>query len=112
MKKQNLQGKADIFDLTEKDSIKNLPQADIIFAFKLFDLLDTKKKKFSEEIITEIFKKNKTKFIVASFATKTLSNKPMNLPRRIGFEKMLQRNKFTFQSFSTDNEIFYVISER
>ncbi|MEK6952006.1 MAG: hypothetical protein AABX29_03250, partial [Nanoarchaeota archaeon] len=54
--------------------------------------------------------KNKTNFIVASFATKTLTKKSMKLPRRTGFEKMLLRNNLKFKSFSTNNEVFYVIS--
>ena len=68
-----------------------------------------KHKKTSEELIKIMI--NKTKFIVASFATKTITRKPMNLPKRKGFELMLQRINLKFTTIETDNEIFYIISK-
>lgn len=110
IKSQGLNGKAEILDITDIDKIKKLHESDIIFIFKLIDLIDPKskkKKKISEEIIKILI--NKTKFIVVSFPTKTLTRKPMNLPRRIGFEKMLLRNQLKFKTIQTDNEVFYVV---
>ena len=111
MKVFGLNGRAFVLDIIDINQLKELPKSDITFMFKLVDLIDSKNKKISETIINYLLK-NKTKFIVASFATKTLTRKTMNLPRRIGFEKMLSRNKLKFKDFSIDNEIFYVISER
>ena len=79
--------------------------------FKLIDLIDKQNHKPSEELITNLFKNKKTKFIVASFATKTLTRKSMNHPNRKWFELMLKRNNLKFNSFNTNNEIFYIISE-
>jgi len=111
MEAQGLNGKANILDITKINKLGQLPNSDIIFMFKLIDLIDSKskkKKKISEPLIKYLLK-NKTKFIVASFSTKTLSRKPMKLPRRRGFELMLERNDLKFKSFSTHNEVFYVV---
>ncbi len=107
MKQKGLIGKAAILDVRDFEKNSKLPFSDIVFMFKLIDLIDEKNKKISEKLIIELL--SKTKFIVASFATKTLTRKPMNIPRRIGFEKMLERNKINFQTIKTSNEIFYVI---
>lgn len=106
-----LHGNAEILDIKACD-LEILPDSDIVFMFKLVDLIDTKKKKFSRSIIKNLFEKNKTLFVVASFATRTLTRKKMNLPKRIGFESMLKQLNLSFMSFSTDNEIFYVISNQ
>ena len=108
MKKVGINGKAEIKDISTL-KVDNLSKADIVFMFKLIDLIDEKKRKTSKDLMKDLFEKNKTKFIVASFSTKTLTRKPMNLPRRIGFEKMLSLMNLKFNSFSIENEIFYVI---
>src|SRR3989338_7250173 len=110
--KHSVDGKAEVIDL-EYINWKKIPTSDLILMFKVIDLIDTKSKrknKISEEIIINALN-GKTKNVIASFATRTLTRKPMNLPRRIGFEKMLERNKLQFQTFSIENEIFYVISK-
>lgn len=111
MKSKALAGRAAIWNLKEISKIDSLPSADIILMFKVIDLIDKKHKKISEELITRLIKNKKTRFIVASFATKTLTRKPMKLPRRKGFELMLERNNLDFRTFSTCNEIFYIISK-
>ncbi len=108
MNKSGLDGKAEILDVSNLEKIKELPNADIIFMLKLLDLINMKNKKPGEDIIKSLI--NKTKFIIASFSTKTISGKPMNLPRRTGFEIMLKRNNLKFQTIKISNEIFYVIS--
>lgn len=108
-KNQRLSGKAEILDVKNLDKLSKLPNVDIIFMFKLIDLIDTKKKKLSEPIIKILI--DKSKFLVISFATKTLTGKPMNLPRRKGFELMLERNNIRFKTMKTKNEIFYAISK-
>ena len=110
MKQQGLNGKAEIINLRKLENnskLKNLPESDIILLLKVIDLIDEKKKNISEELIKQLIKK--TKYIVASF--ETLTRKPMKLPRRQGFEKMLERNNLKAQTIKTDNEIFYMISE-
>jgi hypothetical protein len=108
MKRRGLTGKAEILDIRDLRKLQNIPRSDIIFLFKIIDLIEEKFSKPGEEIIKYLLKE-KTNFTIASFATKTLSGKPMNLPRRKGFELMLKRNNLNFKFFKTGNEIFYII---
>ena len=109
----NIKGKAEILDARDLIKLKDLPKTDIIFMFKLYDLIvpkAKKQKKLGEEIINLLM--TKTKYLVASFATKTLTRKSMKLPRRIGFEMMLDRNQLKYELIETDNEIYYVVSKK
>jgi hypothetical protein len=108
MKNQGLYGKAGILDLRDLREISKLPFTDIIFLFKLIDILDKENHKPSEELIKKLIPK--TKFIIASFATKTITRKQMNFPNRKWFELMLERNNLKYKIINTDNEIFYVIN--
>lgn len=109
----NINGKAEILDLRNLEKLKKIEKSDMIFMFKVYDLIVPKTKKFKkigEDIINII--KDKAEFLVVSFATKTLTRKSMNLPRRIGFEMMLDRNNLKYDFIQTDNEIYYVVSEK
>lgn len=106
-KNQGLTGKAEILNVKNIKEIQNLPNADIIFMFKLIDLIDAKKKKISEQLIKILV--NKSKCVIASFATKTLTGKKMFLPKRTGFELMLKRNNLDFKIIEIENEIFYCV---
>jgi 16S rRNA (guanine(1405)-N(7))-methyltransferase len=106
MKPAGLTGKAKILDATNIKKIKQFPKSDIVFMFKLLDLFDNK---VSEQLIIQAIKT--TKHIVASFPTKTITRKPMNHPKRKGFELMLARLNLKFKTIQTDNEIFYVIEK-
>jgi len=109
MNSKGLNGKASILDIRKQEDIKKLLLVDIIFLFKLIDIIDTKNHKPSEQLIKSLL--SKTKFIITSFATKTLTRKKMNYPKRKWFELMLKRNNLKFKTFQTDNEIFYIVSE-
>jgi 16S rRNA (guanine(1405)-N(7))-methyltransferase len=108
MKKHGLKGKAKILNLKNKQKILKLPSSDIIFLFKILDILDRKDHKTSEQLIIQLIKK--TNFIIASFATKTLTRKKMNFPKRKWFELMLTRNNLKFKIIKTENEIYYIVS--
>ena len=108
-----ISGEANILDVRDINKLKMLPKTDIIFMFKLYDLIvpkAKKQKKLGEEIINIL--KNKANYLVVSFATKTLTRKSMKLPRRIGFEMMLDRNQLKYELVETDNEIYYVCSNK
>ena len=112
MKPLGLYGKAAIMDLRNLSKISylsSLPSSDITFIFKVIDIIDKQNHKPSEELITTLFKNKRTKFIIASFATKTITRKSMNFPNRKWFELMLTRLNLRFHIIKTDNEIFYVI---
>jgi DNA-binding transcriptional regulator YiaG len=108
MKKHKLEGKAKILNLNNNSKISKLPKADIIFLFKVIDLLDKKNHKPSEQLIRTLIPK--TKYIVASFSTKTLTRKSMNKPKRKWFELMLERLDLKFKIIKFPNEVFYIIS--
>ncbi|VVB77584.1 Ribosomal RNA methyltransferase (FmrO) [uncultured archaeon] len=108
MKTQGLNGKAQILNVRNLEEISNLPSSDIIFMFKLIDLINTNNHKPGEELIKNL--SLKTKYIVVSFSTNTISGKPMNLPRRKGFELMLERVNLKFKVLKIPGEVFYVIN--
>lgn len=109
IKSEGLSGNADILDINNRSKIILIPEGDIIFLFKTLDIIDRENHKPSEDLIKNLI--SRTKFIVASFATKTITRKKMNFPKRKWFEIMLERNNLKFQSFETPNEIFYVVSK-
>jgi hypothetical protein len=109
MKIQGLNGKARIINLKDLKKISKLPFSDVIFLFKVIDIINQSEKdyKLSEKLIKILV--TKSKYIVASFATKTITRKKMNYPNRKWFELMLKRNKLNFNIINTENEIFYII---
>ena len=78
-------------------------KVDVVFAWKLFDLLKTKE---VEAVVNAI----SAKYLIASFSTKTLSRKDMGKPQRTWFEMMLNRLHLEFEIKEFENEIFYIIS--
>ncbi len=109
MSQSGLIGKVAILDLKNLTKISSMLHADIIFLFKVIDILDKNSHKPSEGLIKILIKKSK--FIIVSFATKTFTRKQMNFPNRIWFELMLERNGLNFQTIKTDNEIFYIVNK-
>ncbi|MEK6935837.1 MAG: hypothetical protein AABW67_03550 [Nanoarchaeota archaeon] len=106
MKSRGLNGKAEILDINNKQKLASIPSSDIIFLFKVLDLIDNKKTNKNELIK---FLLTKTKFLVVSFATATLTGRKMQLTIRTGFEEFLKRNNFQFQTIRIPNELFYII---
>jgi len=105
--KNKINGKAEILDLRNNKKLSKIPFSDIIFLFKVIDIIDKENHKPSEKLIQILIKK--TKFIVISFALKTITRKKMNFPKRKWFELMLNRLNLNYKIFKTDNEIFYII---
>ena len=99
-------GKAEIMDILQ---VAKLPQADICFLFKMTDVLDKGKgHKKTEELLIKI----PAKYIVASFATKTMSGKAMTAPRRKWMEWLCQRLGYNYTVLEFKNEIFYVVEKK
>ncbi len=84
---------------------EKLPKADLCIIFKVLDILNDKK--LSEKILEKIPCKN---FLI-SFSTKKLSGKKMNFPRRIWFEKILEKKECSYKKFESENEVFYLIEK-
>lgn len=83
------------------------PKADVCFLFKVLRLIDFKGHKNAEKILKSL----DVKWIVASFATKTISGRRMNYPRVGWFEILLKRLKWKYEKFYWQNESFYVIGK-
>lgn len=101
--KNKINGKTIPLDLTQDNEYH---EADITFLFAAFDTIEDKGHKLAEKIIKSL----KSKYIVVSFSTKTISNKKMNYPRRGWIERMLKRIGKSYVKLSYPNEIFYVIT--
>ena len=112
VRERGINGKAKILDVRKTEQIKKLPCSDVVFLFKLIDVIDKSGKghKNIEELIKTLVEK--TNFIVASFATKTITRKKMNFPQRKWFELMLNRIGLKFKTIETSNEIFYVVQKQ
>jgi len=95
MKRKGLNGGANILDIRDFDKIRKLSKCDVIFLFKVLDVIDVNGHKVSEELIVELFRK--TKFIVVSFAVCSLSGRRMNFPNRKWFELVCSRRKWNFE---------------
>jgi len=99
-------GRSEILDL-KQDNINKIPSVDVVFLFKVLDVIEEKGHKLAEKIIKNL----KAKFIIVSFATKTVSSKRMNFPQRGWIERMLQRINLKFEKLDFENEVYYVIKK-
>lgn len=110
---EKVNGKAEVMDCSDLNKIDKITSCDLCLMFKFIDPVEKaygKGHKLSEQIIQLL--KNKCKFMVVSFATRTVSGDNMNFPYRGWIERMLTRIglKFKMLDFSeTIGEVFYVI---
>ncbi len=92
-----------VLDVTKDyEKLKNLP-ADVVFAWKLFDITGLKA---AENIVKNL----NAKYLIVSFSTRTLGNRKMEHPRRVGFERILSKMNLKYEIKKYENELFYVIS--
>lgn len=113
--KKIVDGKAEIMDCSRLENLKTIPDSDVCFMFKFIDPVEKAYghgHKLSEEIIQTL--KDKYKFMVVSFATRTVGGNEMNFPYRGWIERMLRRIEMNYDmiDFSQEiGEVFYVISK-
>lgn len=105
-KKKGIEGKAFTYDLRRIEDA--LPKADVCLILKVFDALEKRGHKLAEKILKNV----KSKIVIISFSTKTLSGKPMNHPQRGWIERLLERLNYKFEIIKLKNEIFYVAKEK
>ena len=103
-KHTDLRGEAFKLDLTKDHKGLADIKADMCFAFKVFDLLDNK-------LVEDIIQTLKTRWIVATFPTKTVTKLEMNVKRRAGFQKMLRRIGLSYKTIEFNNELVYIIDK-
>ncbi len=114
MVSEGLEGKAITLNLLQGDSLKELEQisnVDITFMLKLVESISFKKKSKYKKI-ESLLKAIKSRWIVVSFATKTISGKKMKSEKRGWFELMVKRIGLNFNKIETYNEVFYVLKNR
>ncbi|MBI2103179.1 hypothetical protein HYT55_05025 [Candidatus Woesearchaeota archaeon] len=103
-----IRGEAAVFDLLHSLSERKLPAADVCFLFKMTDVLDQGKgHKKTEELLKHL----SCRFVVVSFATKTMSGKKMTAPRRSWMEWLCNRLGWKFTIVEMPDELFYVIEK-
>jgi len=89
-------------------STAKLPAADLGLLLKMTDVIDKGKgHKKTEELLQKI----PAKFMVVSFATKTMSGKAMTAPRRSWMEWLCRRLGWEYTILEFENEIFYVVKK-
>ncbi|MEM4259236.1 MAG: hypothetical protein QXS38_00525 [Candidatus Pacearchaeota archaeon] len=102
--KNNIEGEVFFCDLNNIQDCR-LPDTDLSLILKVFDILGKENYRLAKNILERIHSKH----IIISFSTRTLSGKPMNRPRRVWFEKLLESMFYKFEILKSDNEIFYII---
>ncbi len=104
-KKNKIKGSVFVYNL--RDLSKPLPKADICLLFKTLDIIEDNPRNLAEKLI----KKLNCKYIIISFSTRTLSGKPMRYLRRYWLENLLKKLSLSYKTFSSDNEIFYLVEK-
>lgn len=105
-KENNIKGKVFPHNLRENNS--SLPEADICLMFKVLDTIEKKGHRIALNLIQNL----KCKYILISFSTKKLSGVSMNFPKRKWLERLLEHNNISYKTFSSDNELFYLITRK
>lgn len=106
---KKFQGEAHILDILNPQVLAHLPSVDLALLLKMTDVLDRGKgHKKTEEIITSL----PAKYVVVSFSTKTMSGKEMTAPERKWMHWLCQRLHYTYEIFTLNNELFYVIKKK
>ncbi len=104
-KKINISGETFVCDLRK---ISSLQKTDICIIFKVLDIIEEKGHNIAKKIIDKI----NSKYILISFAKKTLSGKNMRYPRRNWLERLLEKKKWNYKILNSNNEIFYLIEKK
>ena len=102
----SFQGKAIVADIAAADL--TFPKADLAFLFKMTDVIDKGKgHKRTEELLQRI----PARYVIISFATKTMSGKEMTAPRRSWMEWLCKRLGYEYTILEYPNELFYVVKK-
>jgi 16S rRNA (guanine(1405)-N(7))-methyltransferase len=90
-----------------KDDLSGLSKgADIAFLFKTLDSLEAVEWNSSERLLKQL----NSRFIVVSFATKSIGGKKeIRKEKRGWFERLVKRNGWEYSDFELPGEFFYVV---
>jgi len=101
-------GVAEILDVLHFATLEKLRKVDVCFLFKMTDVLDRGK---GHKVTEEVLQRVPARFVVVSFATRTMSGKKMTAPRRRWMEWLCQRLGWKYTLVEILNELFYVIEK-
>ena len=101
-KRKGISGEIHNKDIRELDKF---PKVDLCIIFKVLDILGEDRNKIARKLLTII----DSNFFIVSFATRTLSGKPMNSPYRNWFEKILKDLNYPYKFRRMNQEIIYII---
>lgn len=105
----SFKGVAEILDALHFAALEKLHQVDVCFLFKMTDVLDRGK---GHKVTEEVLRRVPARFVVVSFATKTMSGKKMTAPRRRWMEWLCQRLGWKYTLVEIPNELFYVVEKK
>ncbi len=103
-KKEGIKGEVHNKDIRLTE---NFPKVDLCIIFKVLDILGDNRNETTRRLLTTI----QSNFFLISFATRTLSGKPMNSPYRRWFEKILNELKYPYEVKRMKQEVVYIISK-
>lgn len=89
--------------------MQKIPPSDVCFLFKMTDVLDKNK---GHKATEEMLKRIPARYVVVSFATKTMSGKEMTAPRRSWMEWLCKRLGYQYIILEFPNELFYVVEKQ
>jgi len=69
------------------------------------DIIDKKSSNLAKRLLVNL----NTKYFLISFATKTLSGKPMRYKKREWLEYLLKELDYHYDIYEFDNEVFYLV---
>lgn len=110
LKRKRVNGQVFGLDLvTEHETLRKLHNVDVAFLFKLLDSLETVQRHISGKLLESI---NAT-WLVISFPTVSIGGrKKIAKERRAWFERVLKRQKMSWEEFAVGNETFYVVRKK
>ncbi len=104
-KKNNVNGKADVFNLVD-NNLEKLPKTDLCFILKVLESLETVKKDFSKELLSKI----KAKIIIVSFAKVALGKRvKIRKAGRSWFRRVLKQLNYDYEIKDFNDEIVFII---
>lgn len=82
-------------------------KVDLCFFLKTLDSIEQKKRHYSKKLLADC----PAKFIVVSFPLVSISGKPVDAQVRGWVERFIQKENWSYSSFTMANELFYVIAK-
>jgi len=102
----SISGRTIAIDLTKDFDILDDIHADVIFLWKVLDSIE----ETNRHISYKLFEHLHAKWVVVSFPTMSLGGqKRISTRGRSWFERLLHRGNLAFETFSVENELFYVV---